>query len=263
MSHYGIILPAFWGGGTGLEIAVNGGADAQVLALYLMGNNAATMIGLYPAPIAIIQAEIHSLSTDALAAAFGVLARAEFARYDEPTQMVWVLEMARIRLGLSPNEAIKENDKRRAAVQKLYDRCRPNPFLGPFHQKYSKTLLMGERRRYQGGWKPLLRSFGGPTKPEQIQEQDQIQKAGSGKSDQEDQDPGASRVVDILAHLQSAGHNYIESNPDATDPDLVEELKTVAARCRVPYDGRQIGDVVTMVRATRARRVAASQRVTA
>lgn len=258
MSHYGIILPAFWGGGTGLEVAMKGGANAQTLACYLMGNSAATMIGLYPAPLAVVQAEIHSLSTDDLAVAFGVLADTGFARYDEPTQMVWVLEMARIRLGLSINEVIKDNDKRRGAVQKLYDRCRPNPFLGPFHQKYGKTLLMGDRRRYQGGWKPLLRSLGAPAKPEQIQiqEQDQVQNQRSGKSDQEDQDPGATRVVDILGHLQSAGHSYLEAHPNATDPDVAEELKTVAARCRVPYDGRQIGDVVDQLRAIRARRSA-------
>lgn len=46
MRSYGIVKPAFWNGETGRQIRAVG-ADAQLVALYLMTNPHANAIGMY------------------------------------------------------------------------------------------------------------------------------------------------------------------------------------------------------------------------
>lgn len=263
MSHYGFLWPEYFTGKTGREIADRGGANAQVLGAYLMANRSATMIGLYSAPLAVIVAEIRSLSTDDVARAFGVLQETGFARYDSVTEVVWVIEMARIRLQLNPKQELKEDDRRVAAVQKLYDRCIPNPFLSPFHTKYRNVLRLGKKRRYEAPWKPLLESLRvdrggapqGPPPQVQVQKQNQVQ--GSDQEDrQEDQDPAPLRVADVRSHVLSAGHTFIETHPDCEELDLSIELKTVASRLigNTNFNSGDIREVMDELLATRRRR---------
>jgi len=267
-SYYGYLFPEYFTGNTGREIARRGGAHAQLLGAYLTANRSATMLGLYAAPLAVIVSDIHSLSTDQVAKAFGVLQETGFARYDSVTEVVWVVEMARIRLQLMPKQALKEDDKRVLAMQKLYDRCVPNPFLSPFHTKYRNVLRLAKKRRFEAPWKPLLESLDlhreapPPAPPSQVQVQVQVQKQvqGSGIRDQkelqEDQDP-APRVVDIVPHLLKAGHDYIEAHPDCAEHDLSKELQTVAGRCGVPqreYTTSALQPTLDQLLATRTRR---------
>lgn len=266
MSHYGMLFPEFWGGETGRRIAVEGGAAAQVVALYLTANRSATMIGLYPISVAVIQADIRSLSTDQIVGALGVLQRTDFARYDEPTEVIWVLEMARIRLQLAIGESLKDGDRRVTTVQRLYDRCLPNPFLGPFHEKYRKNLRLGKRRKFDGAWKPLLASVHAPlhgasdgasyapTSPVT----GTVTEAGTGirgqENHQEDQDPASLRVADVRRHLLAAGHSYIEASPFSDELDLREELKSTAARLGVTYSSSDLQPIVDELLQTRQRR---------
>lgn len=270
MSHYGLTFPEFFTGETGKRIALEGGSDAQILGVYLTANRCATMLGLYPLSLAIAQAEIRSLSTDQLLRAIGVLQRADFARFDEPTETVWVLEMARIRLQLAPKQPLKENDARIKTIQKLYDRVLPNPFLGPFHEKYRRILHLGKRRRFEGEWRPPLGSVAIPTDgaiegpPNAPRSSvtgtgtETVQGSEIRKIDQEDQDH-AARLRAIEGHLQTGAHAYLEANPRADDGAVLEAMKTVAAKCKVDYryGGEYLRDVLTGVRAKRDREAVA------
>ncbi len=181
MSHYGILLPSFWDGETGPAIARAGGSDAQLVALYLMSNTHANMIGLYRAKLDIIRVQIGSLSAKALERGLAACREADFADYDMETEHVWVHEMAKFRLGLH-KKPIDRKDNRATAAQRLYEKLTPNPFLGPFFKRYRRDLHIPKARGYKGPAKllgsPLPSPFEAPSKPV----------TDNSKQDQEDQE---------------------------------------------------------------------------
>jgi hypothetical protein len=77
----------------------------------------------------------------------------------------------------------------------------------------------------------------------------------------QDQDPRAvARPVvpmdSIRPQMLAAAHAYLDQHPDLSDGELAEELKTVAAKCRALYTGRDITRVIDAARGERARRQA-------
>ncbi len=164
MSQYGILLNGFWDGDTGRQIARAGGCAAQLVAVYLMQNPDANMIGLYPVRLAVIQNRIETLSAKAIRKAVGTLSDVGFADYDLATEHVWVREMAKFRLGLH-RQALKKDDNRVKGAQALYRNARPNPFLSQFFKRYRKDLHLSEPRRFEGTAEPLKSPSEGPSKP--------------------------------------------------------------------------------------------------
>lgn len=71
-----------------------------------------------------------------------------------------------------------------------------------------------------------------------------------------DQDP-ALRLCGIEPHLLKAGHDYIEGHPDATEADVLVELKVIARRCGVPqseYTSAALQPILDKLLSTRMRR---------
>src|SRR5688572_20424107 len=97
MRTYGIAKSSIWNGPTGRQLYA-AGKDAQLLAFYLFTNPHANAIGLYYLPFVVIPSEV-AMTADEVRATFGVMDHLAFAHYDDPSQVVWVREMARHQLG--------------------------------------------------------------------------------------------------------------------------------------------------------------------
>lgn len=281
-THYGILFPQFWGGKTGREIAKIGGVHAQVVGLYLTSNEHANMIGLYPVSVPVIRSGIRTLDESQIVSALAALDQAGFARYDLVTEVVWVIEMARVRLGLDRGKVMSVEDKRLGTVAALYERVIPNPFLSPFFAKYRQILHLPRRRRYEGALEapsmPLMSHSGGPASPETASvtgsgsttaavrhQEDQEQRFARFPQVVEKSVPEPTSIADIRSHLKAACYALLASGePDFADgsqhqhSSLCDALKYVAARdlrC-FDYTATDIHNIVDGVLGLRARRLA-------
>lgn len=101
MRPYSKILSQFWIGETGRMLRT-AGADAQVVALYLLSSPHANMLGLYYLPITYIAHET-GLSLEAARAALNQVEAIGFCGYDSAAEVVWVMEMAKFQIGAQLN----------------------------------------------------------------------------------------------------------------------------------------------------------------
>jgi hypothetical protein len=268
VNHYGVLYPGFWGGETGRRIAELGGASAQLVALYLTANPAATMLGLYPLEPIVMRAQIGTLTPGAIVTAIEALEQAQFATFDAGTNHVWVHEMAKFRLGLHL-KPLKADDNRVTHVRRMYAGLRPNPFLGDFFKRYRKELHLTLRRDFDGARKALRRGSEGASKPvtgsvtgTEITKQDQ-------KSDQDQVDQKQRAVARpshaVLVRLAHDVLTFVEAGAQHPDhPDLgamtlaneqqAELLKRLAAKAQLVYDGRSVTKALDAARAQRQRR---------
>lgn len=254
-SQYGMVFDGFWAGPTGRQIAAIGGSAAQLLALYLMANQDANMIGLYSVRLPVIKERIQSLPLKAVERAMWAVGQAEFADYDVDTEYVWVREMAKFRLRLD-GHPLKTDDRRMKGAQLLYERAKPNPFLAAFFTRYQNELRLSKKRPFKGVWKPLPSPLVGPTRSG-IRDQESLSR--NQKSDQVDQDPRALRatlapIETVRRHLMKAAHEALDNNADISEAELSAVVKDAASACRADYDGREITKIIDAVRGERARR---------
>lgn len=163
MRSYSVIFPGFWTGTSGKAIKQTG-KDTRIVATYLLTCEHANMLGLYRLPLLYI-AEETGLKRKEVPTALENLKAIGFAYYDEGTEFVWVVEMARFQLGLLSGETVKEGDKRRYAVAKLYKQLSPNPFLGPFYDRYAEILSLPFRRDFLIETKPHTSAINGASMP--------------------------------------------------------------------------------------------------
>ena len=115
MRDYGIVSPQFWIGATGKSL--RGHSEAQVLALYLMTSPHANMIGVFHCPI-LYMAHETGLGIEGLQRPLELI-EAEFCRYDETTEEVFVVRMAAYQIG----ETLDPKDKRCIGVARELERC--------------------------------------------------------------------------------------------------------------------------------------------
>ena len=71
----------------------NVGASAKLLAMYFLTSPSYCMVGIYEQPKELIRKHT-GLSHEGLDQAFSELIRAGFVRYDDATEVVWVVDMA-------------------------------------------------------------------------------------------------------------------------------------------------------------------------
>ncbi len=166
MRDYAKVSPRFWLGSTGRQLRKDG-ADAQVVALYLLTAPTSNMIGLYCLSIATL-ANDTGMPMRRANHALHRLGGIGFADYDIQAEVVWVHEMARFQIA----ERLKPGDKQCKGVQREYAQLPENQFLAPFFEKYSEPFNLTVRRG-------LDRSTGstseGPPKALRSQEQEQDQ----------------------------------------------------------------------------------------
>lgn len=180
MRDYAKVSPQFWTGETGKAIRRRG-FEGLLVAVYLMTNSRANMLGLYEQPV-LFMAHETSIGVEGASKGLRVCIEEGFCSYDEATEMVWVHEMARFQIA----DSLKSGDNRCKAIQKEYEALPKNPFLGPFFDRYSGAFHMTNRRGDSGSRRAPNEA---PSKPLRSQDQEQEQKqeqelltAGLGKS---------------------------------------------------------------------------------
>jgi len=255
-SYYGIVFPEFWTGDSGRQIREQGRCEAQLLALYLVSNRFANMIGLYRVLVDDMRRET-GVSTRAIARSLDVLQEAEYAAFDAPSSYVWVRHMARFRLGLKAGEAIDPDDNRVVAINKLYHAIDPNPFLAEFFDTNRKLLALKKRRASTGLWSPLSssttsRPFEGASKPLGSQ----VQRSGTGIRDQRSgSGKSAATVVaaDSLsteaqqnrAVIRELAIDIIRGAPtDTSFADLKSLVKDACFDRHIAYDAEVVGSAL-------------------
>lgn len=178
MREYARVAPQFWTGDTGKQLRKLG-AEAQVLAGYLMTGPAANMIGLYYVSIPSI-AHDTGLSVKRITDLMAHLATIGFALYDFRTEYVFVPRMARFQIGIS----LAPRDKRlRGIVTELCSvPCRS--FVDAFIREYREAFCLDDDERViRHLSKPLLADRkplpdvekGHPSAQAQAQAQEQAQ----------------------------------------------------------------------------------------
>ena len=224
MRDYGKVSPKFWVGDTGKALRKQG-AEAQLVALYLMTSPHANMLGLYYVPAMYIAHET-GLGFEGASEGLRRCCEVGFCHYDEASEVVWVVEMAQYQIA----DKLSGNDKRIKGVQNEYDSIPGNPYLEPFFERYGQAFCMGNCRKYD-------RPEQAPSKPlasqEQEQEQEQEQKEEkplSGKPDSAE----AREVIDYLNAKTGSNYRHVDSNLKL----VVDRLKSgvTVAQCKQVID---------------------------
>ena len=156
MREYGKIAPTFWTGHTGRQIKKMG-AQAQVIALYLLTSPHANMLGLYYLPLPYIAHETGSTLQGA-SKALQSLSEVSFCTYDEEPEMVFVHEMAKYQIG----EDLKPNDKRVIGIERELAKLPKTKLIQLFIDRYSVPFHIDTDAH---DFKGLARGFQGPPKP--------------------------------------------------------------------------------------------------
>lgn len=148
---YRTISDTFWTGETGR--ALRGDPEAQVIALYLATNPHTNQIGLYYLPMPVL---LHETGLSAEGASKGLRRAFEggYATYHEPSEVVWVVEMARFQLG----DTLKAGDNRRTRIIRELETYAKCPLSRDFHDRYAEPFGLPEMPS-------LGRGFEAPSKP--------------------------------------------------------------------------------------------------
>lgn len=136
------VSPTFWSGPTGRSLR-KAGQDVQLTALYLMTCPHSNYLGLYVLPIHYIAADT-GFPMERVRNALAAIEQSGFARYDEESETVWLIEGAKWQLGeLSGGSNGKKADNRVAMVRKDFAALPSDcPFLEDFSEKYAKALKL-------------------------------------------------------------------------------------------------------------------------
>lgn len=150
MRDYGTVRPQFWTRGTGK--ALRGDPDAQRLALYLLTCPAAHMTGLYYLPLPTVCHEI-GMDLDGARKGLARLSQEGFAEYDEPTEVVFVINMAREQIG----GALVTGDNRWKGVWRHVGEFSKHKYYQRFVALYSECYRFKEWLKLEGASKGLSR----------------------------------------------------------------------------------------------------------
>lgn len=166
MREYAKIGPTFWTGTTGKALRKRG-SEAVIVALYLMSAPGSNMLGLYYQPV-LYMAHETGLGIEGASKGLRACIEVDFCRFDESTEMVWVVEMASYQVA----EELKATDKRCAGIQREYDALPDNPFLSAFFQRYEQAFHLTRQRV---GTSSFASPMQAPPKAHRSQEQEQAQ----------------------------------------------------------------------------------------
>lgn len=147
MSYYSKVSSRFWTGETGR--ALRGDLEAQVVATYLVTSPHANMLGYYYLPITYVASDT-GISIEGASKALQRLCDEGFCRYDRGSEVVWVIEMARIQVG----ESLDPKDKRVVGIRREYESIPNNLFLREFFEAYREAFHMLIARGFKAPSKP-------------------------------------------------------------------------------------------------------------
>lgn len=169
MRDYGKVSPQFWISKTGKALR-RSGHEATIVALYLITCPHANMLGLYYLPTMFIAHET-GLGVDGAAKGLQGAIEAGFCHYDEATEVVWVVEMARYQIA----DSLKKADLRVKGVQSAYEALPDNPYLARFYERYAESFHMTRCRESDAKEQaPCMALRSQEQEQEQKQDQEQI-----------------------------------------------------------------------------------------
>ncbi len=142
MRKFAMVYPRFWFGSTGRLIMQQDHAT-KLVAIYLVTNPHATMIGLYLCPVRYIAADIGATEAE-VETALGVLGRIGFAEYDFDQELVWVVNFARYQIPSRSPTVLKGCSNMLAALPR-------SPLVTAFHTEYASTLHLLDLPPNQSG----------------------------------------------------------------------------------------------------------------
>lgn len=174
MRDYAKVSPQFWIGETGREIKKLG-LEAQLIALYLITNPHANMLGIYYLPLTLIAHET-GLTLEGASKGLSRLCDARFCSYDDHLEYVWVHQMAFFQV----DAPLKPNDNRVKAINDSYHALPNLTFLKAFYDKYHEALCLEKARDY-------LCSMQAPSKSLRSQEQEQEQEQDQEQEQEQEQ----------------------------------------------------------------------------
>ncbi len=143
MREFAKIPSDFWVTGMGRQTK-EAGSETQLIALYLLTNSHANMLGIYYLPITFIAFEI-GLSLEGATQGLNSLIEMGFCSYDDFSQYLWVHHMAFDQISTQ----LKPNDNRVKAINQIYAALPDLPFLQAFHEQYADAFLLTACRKSQ------------------------------------------------------------------------------------------------------------------
>lgn len=162
MRTYAKVSPRFWTGSTGRAIREMG-PDCQLVALYLLTAPSSNMIGLYYLPLPTVAHET-GMTLEGASKALRRVADGVFAHYDEASETVWIVNMARDQIG----EQLKPSDKQAIGIARQLEEHRASSLARAFHAHYCEAYHLPDM-------KPLASPLQAPSKPLRSQEIEQEQ----------------------------------------------------------------------------------------
>lgn len=198
MRDHAKVSPRFWIGDTGREIR-RLGRDAQVVALYLITNPHANMIGLYYMPIPTIAHET-GIPLQGASKALRRVCETGFAHYDDKDELVFVPNMAKEQIA----ESIKPNDKRWTGVIRELESYRKHRFCKMFQDAYASSYSLPEAI-------PQSSPFEAPSKPLRSQEQEKEQEQEQEKEKEQENEQDSN----------SCSESSVPEASKPPDPNLV------------------------------------------
>lgn len=196
---YGKVRHRFWTGDTGKEIRAIG-LEARVVATYLLTCGSSNMIGLYYLPATLLSHET-GIPIEGALKALRSLSEAEFAHYDEASEVVFVPFMAREQIA----EELSKDDKQRQGVIALLKEYKKSRFVADFVAIYKEAYCLPDGLDDEAKLKPLPSPIEAPSKPHRSQDQEQEQEheheqRAENREQASKPDPMADRIREVHAH---------------------------------------------------------------
>lgn len=229
MRDYAKVAPQFWTGSTGKKLRA-AGPEALIVGMYLMTCPHANMLGLYYLPMVYL---LHETGLPPEGASKGLARAIEggFCQYDEASEMVWVIEMARFQVA----DSLDAKDKRCKGIENELSKCPDNALRRGFQAKYGAAFHLSKMAPKGKG---LARGLQGASKPLRSQEQEQEQEQEKKKT----LSGGAARFEEFwAAYPNRKGRKDAEAKWAAKGLDAIadEILADVKARIAADRDWRR------------------------
>ena len=149
MRTFAQVRPGFWYGATGRKIRQLG-PEYQVLALYLISGPGAHALGLYYLPLPTVAHET-GLTIEQVRIGIAKLCEIGFCFYDEESEVVFVLNMARFQIG----ERLERKDNNVTWVWREMEKLRSLPFFDLLLEMYGERYQVADYFRSEGSSKTL------------------------------------------------------------------------------------------------------------
>jgi hypothetical protein len=185
---------------------------------------------MYPLPIIYIGHET-GLGLEGASKGLQCCIEAGFCKYDEDSEVVWVIEMAHYQIA----DSLSANDKQCKGVQKAYDEVIENPFLSEFYEKYAADFHLTHKRGCTSPFQAPSKALASQEQ-EQEKEQEQKQEQEQTHVDRRVASPDRDVIGEVFAYWQKTMNSPGSKLDDKRRKAIVNALKL--------YEPRQVCEAI-------------------